>query len=81
MATSRHSGPPMTLRNMRSLGVREVYLDCECGRTASVVVDFLSDDVYVPEIRHRYRCSECGSRPRMSRPDWKNYRPPGTGVL
>jgi hypothetical protein len=37
MATSGHSsGQPMTLSNMRSLGVREVYLDCECGRTASV---------------------------------------------
>lgn len=71
----------MTLANMRSLGVRDVYLDCACGRTVSVVVDHLPDDFGVPAIRSLYRCRECGKRPQMSRPDWKNYKPPGSGVL
>lgn len=71
----------MDLANMRSLGVHEVYLDCECGHTASVNVDGLPDAVYVPDVRLRGRCSECGRRPRMSRPNWKDYRPPGSGTL
>lgn len=71
----------MDLANMRSLGVRDVYLDCECGHSASVNVDVLDDSVYVPDVRLRSRCSVCGKRPQISRPDWKNYRPPGYGVL
>jgi hypothetical protein len=71
----------MTLSKMRSLGVREVYLDCECGRSVSVVIDDLPDEVYVPDVRRRYRSSMCGKKPRMSRPDWRNFKPPGSGVL
>lgn len=51
--------------------MREVYLDCECGRTVNVVVDFLSDEIHVPDIRTQYRCSVCGH----------NFKPPGAGVL
>lgn len=71
----------MDLANMRSLGVREVFLDCSCGRSVSVVVDQLSDGTAVPAIKSLFRCSACGARPAISRPDWKNYRPPGSGTL
>lgn len=57
----RYEGPPMSLENMRSLGVRNVYLDCECGHVASVNVDALSDDVYVPDVKLHGRCSKCGA--------------------
>lgn len=78
---TRYDGPPMDLANMRKLGVREVYLDCACGRSLSVIVDHLPNSAAVPEIRNLYRCSACGARPVMSRPDRKNYRPPGSGTL
>jgi hypothetical protein len=47
----RHSADDLV--DMRSLGVREVYLDCECGRSVRVVIDELPDKVYVPDVRWR----------------------------
>ena len=77
----RYEGRPMSLENMRSVGVRNVYLDCECGHVASVNVDTLADDVFVPDVKKHGRCSKCGKRPLVSRPDWKTYKPPGSGTL
>lgn len=71
----------MDLANMRWLGCRSILLECDCGHQASVNVDSLDDGVYVPAVKNHCRCSKCGKKPRLSRPDWSGYRPSGTGVL
>lgn len=71
---------PMDLGNMRKNGCRTIRLECDCGRVASVVVDQLPDDVFVPRVKEHCRCSACGARPRRSTPDWSGVRTPGQGV-
>ena len=78
---AKYDGQPMDLANLRSLGVRAVFVDCACGHSASVVVDHLADDVFVPDVARRYKCSKCGARPTISRPDWRTYKPPGAGSI
>lgn len=70
---ARYDGPPMTLGNMRALGVRNVTIECACGREATMLVDALPDGLAVPEVRRRLRCSRCGARPRSTRPCWGAY--------
>ena len=69
---------PMTLANMRSLGVRSVVASCTCGRESSVNVDRLPDTATVPSIRLKLRCSACGARPDQTRPDWLQYNAKGS---
>ena len=70
MTATRYAGPPMTLANMRGLGVRSISATCECGRSSIVDVSALPDDVAVPGLRSRLRWSACGNRPMDVRPDW-----------
>jgi hypothetical protein len=64
----------MDQANMRSLGISRVDAYCgDCGRSASVDVSALPDDLAVPEVRRRLRCSRCGARPIETRPDWTGY--------
>ncbi|TPG12821.1 hypothetical protein EAH84_08670 [Sphingomonas oligophenolica] len=60
----------MTLANMRENGTRFVDLWCQCGRHVTINVDHLSGKEKVPAVRERYRCIECGQRPRSSVPSW-----------
>jgi hypothetical protein len=54
---------PVTLGNMREHGVRAVDATCEaCKHEAVVNVDNLADDVYVPDVAVKLRCSACGSK-------------------
>src|ERR687897_116541 len=65
---------PMTLGNMREHGVRSVLAICQdasCGYSASINVDDLPDDLPVPDVALRLRCSACGSRNVKTQPDWK----------
>ena len=68
---TKYQGPPMDLANMRENGARAVWLDCECGHHASVNVDALPADIYVPDVKNYFRCSKCGARPKQSQPDWR----------
>jgi hypothetical protein len=63
MPSTRHTGPVMTLANMRSIGAHGIEAGCECGRRAVVDVSGLSGDVEVPTLRRRLRCLAGGSRP------------------
>ena len=66
--------PPMTLANMREHGVRSVAAECQeigCGHEGSINVDHLPDDVPVPDVALRLRCSRCGSRNVKTIPDWR----------
>jgi hypothetical protein len=58
---------------LRSLGVTKVMAYCKCGHEATIDVSDLADDVYVPEIKNRRRCTKCGERPMEIRPDWRQY--------
>ena len=64
-------GPPMTLANMRSNGLRMVTASCaNCGHPADVNVDALPESVHVPEAGRRLRCSRCGGKTISTRPAW-----------
>ena len=55
----------MTLGNMREHGVGSVAAHCQelrCGRSGSVNVDHLLDELPVPDLALHLRCSACGSR-------------------
>jgi hypothetical protein len=70
----------MTLRNMREHGVRAVDATCEqCHHEAVVNVDSLLDDVYVPDVALKLRCSACGSKKIAVRPDWTHHQAYGRG--
>ena len=74
---STYTGPPMDLGNMRSLGARSVWVECECGHETSVQVDQLRDEVFVPDVWLHLRRSQCGHRPRRTKPDWKESHATG----
>ena len=62
---------PMTLGNMREHRVRAVEATCEtCKHEAVINVDALPDELYVPDVALKLRCSSCGSRKIVVRPDW-----------
>jgi hypothetical protein len=69
-------GPPMTLGNMRELGVR--HLIAICRHQALVDVSKYPDDVEVPWFGSR---GKCGRRGRWVdvRPNWKE-QPPGESL-
>jgi hypothetical protein len=65
---------PMSLRNMREHSVRAVMATCQessCGQAGSLNVDDLPDDLAVPDVSLRLRCSRCGSRNVKTQPDWR----------
>jgi hypothetical protein len=68
-------GPPMTLANMRLNGVHAFTATCEaCGHAADVGVDALFETVTVPKAGQRLRCSRCGGKRVLTRPE-------GRGVM
>jgi DNA-directed RNA polymerase subunit RPC12/RpoP len=71
-------GPPMSLANMRANGVRAVTATCQaCGREADVNVDALPENVHVPQVARRLRCSQCGGKLINTRPAWHTARRAG----
>lgn len=73
--------PPMTLANMRALGVRRLEAICEntlCGHAGVVEVDALPGEIPVPDVAGRSRCSRCGGKTVSTRPLWTEYRASGT---
>ena len=68
------AGPPMTLGNMRQLGVRNLVASClndACRHTALVDVSSYPADTEVPWFRSRVKCAKCGARGNKTdvRPD------------
>ena len=63
----------MTLANMRENGVRGVVAACEaCKREAVVNCDGMAADLAVPpDVALRPRCSACGSKRVVTRPNWR----------
>ncbi len=64
----------MPLSNMREHGVRSVDATCQdCKHEATVNVDGLPDELPVPDVALRLRCSACGSKRIVTRPNWREH--------
>ncbi len=64
---------PMNLGNMRSQGVRSISAYCQsinCGHEATFRADAWPDNMPVPDVALRLRCSKCGRREIRTMPDW-----------
>jgi hypothetical protein len=59
------AGPPMTLGNMRQLGVQRLIASClndACRHQALIDVSSYPADTEVPWFRSRVICAKCGAR-------------------
>ena len=85
MAPSKHSpGLPMTLGNMRSMGVKRLIAYCLnpiCRHEGLINVAQYADDVEVPSFAKKVICMKCGARGKHIdvRPNWKE-RPDGRSL-
>ena len=73
---NRPPGPPMTLGNMRQLGVRGLIVAClepSCRHETAVGVDDYADELEVPSFAARV-CSKCGGDHVHVRPNWKEMK-------
>jgi hypothetical protein len=78
MANRRFDQPiePMTLGNMRELGVRSLDVSCwTCHHQAILNADRWPDHVAVPTFGPRMVCSGCGIVGADARPNWKEQPP------
>ena len=74
-------GPPMTLGNMRELGVRSLFVTCElCHHEAVLPTERWPDAVLVRAFRPRMVCTVCGIVGADVRPNWREMRASGIGV-
>jgi hypothetical protein len=67
---------PMTLGNMRQLGVQRLVAYClnpSCRHEGLIDVSKYPDDVEVPSFGRKVVCAKCGARGRHIdvRPNWK----------
>jgi hypothetical protein len=70
---------PMTLGNMRRLGVRSLFTTClACGSKTEVNVDAYPDHVPIPSFGLRMRCTRCGNMGATAIPNWNERPDPGT---
>jgi hypothetical protein len=73
-------GPPMTLGNMRHLGVHRLVATClsyACQHQGLIDVSKCPDDTEVPSFASKIVCAKCGARGRHIdvRPNWKEQPP------
>ena len=77
-------GSPMTLGNMRHLGVHHLIATClsdACRHQGLIDVSKYPDDTEVPSFASKIVCAKCGARDRHIdvRPNWKE-RPPSPSL-
>ena len=66
-------GPPITVGNIRQLGVRGLIVSCrnpQCRHEATMSVDDYADEIEVPSFAPRMVCAKCGGKVDV-RPNWK----------
>jgi hypothetical protein len=73
-------GEPMTLGNMRRLGVHQLVAHClrdACRHQGVIDVSKFADDVEVPSFVKKVVCAKCGARERHIDvwPNWKEQPP------
>jgi hypothetical protein len=69
---------PMDLASMREHGARSVVVICQrhgCGHESSINVDGWPDDMPVPDVGLKLKCSRCGSKDIKTIPDWSDREP------
>lgn len=60
---------PATVGSQRALGLSRAEIWCsECRHNAEISTEGMPDDLAIPDICLRYRCSRCGSKRLESRP-------------
>jgi hypothetical protein len=65
MKPKQPPGPPMTLGNMRELGVQRLIASCfndACRHTALIDVSSYPGDTPVPSFAARAKCGKCGGK-------------------
>jgi hypothetical protein len=78
MKTKQPAGPPMTLANMRELGVHRLIAYClndACRHSALIDVSGYPGETEVPWFCPRVKCGKCGSKNVDVRPNWKEQPP------
>jgi hypothetical protein len=69
---------PMTLGNMRRLGVRSIAVAClVCRHEATMGAEPWADDVPVPAFGPRMVCTRCGIIGADALPNWKEHQAEG----
>jgi hypothetical protein len=72
---------PMTLGNMRRLGVRSLAISCSiCHHAAVMSAEPWPDDVPVSAFGPRMVCTRCGIVGADARPNWREHRAQGAGM-
>ena len=61
---------PMDIANAKANGVTGVEASCMCGHEATIPFGDMPDDLFIPVIALRLRCSACGGKEITTRPDW-----------
>src|SRR5262245_52013460 len=74
------AGAPMTLGNMRDLGVQRLIASClndACRHVALIDVSSYPAETEIPYFKSRVVCAKCGSRRDKIdvRPNWKEQSP------
>lgn len=58
-----------TVGSQKALGLTRVEIWCtECHHHAEISTEGLPDDLAIPDVCQRFRCSKCGSKRLQSRP-------------
>ena len=73
------ANPPMTLGNMRELGVQRLIATClnnACQHTTLMEVSYFPADTPVLYFARKAKCSKCGGKRVDVQPNWKE-QPPG----
>jgi hypothetical protein len=71
-------GPPMTLADMRKLGVQNLIASClneACRHSALIDVSNYPADTDVPSFGRRAVCGKCSGKRVDVRPNWKGQSP------
>jgi hypothetical protein len=74
-AKRREATAAMTLGNMRGLGPRSLDVTCKAGGHHTMVnADVWPDDVMIPSLGPKMRCTKCRHLGASVRPDWTQLR-------
>lgn len=69
-------GAPMTLGNLRSLGMRSLQVYCNnCPHHGVLDINGQPDHLAVKSFEPKMYCTKCGSKNVDVRPNWSEYAP------
>lgn len=71
----RNPNWPLTFAGMRALGVYCLTVACRCGHRSIIDAGVFPDQLPVPAVRARLKCSICGARADEAHPAWTMLAP------